>query len=160
MIINDIKQLARDNKVVVLFDMDGVFAEYGVGLKEKILSNEQGLFLKSRPLLDNIKKAKKISKIKNVKVGIQSNCHYKEQKEDKKAWLEKYVPFVSKDDINIIALKEIEFEKEAKYSLKAKYIKDKYINGEVVVLIDDDHRIIKEALKLGIKVYHVSSLID
>ena len=123
MIINDIKKLAKENKVVVLFDMDGVLAEYGVGEKERIASNEPNLFLNARPLFENIKKVKKISKIKNVIVGIQSNCQYKEQKQDKKAWLQKYVPFVSKEDINIIALKEIEYEKETKYSLKAKYIK-------------------------------------
>ena len=160
MIINDIKKLAKENKVIVLFDMDGVLAEYGVGEKERIASNEPNLFLKARPLFENIKKAKKISKIKNVIVGIQSNCQYKEQKQDKKVWIQKYVPFVSKEDINIIALKEIEYEKETKYSLKAKYIKNKYVNGEVVILIDDDHHIIKETLKQGIKVYHVSSLID
>lgn len=160
MIINDIKKLAKENKVIVLFDMDGVLAEYGVGEKERIASNEPNLFLNARPLFENIKKAKRISKIKNVTVGIQSNCQYKEQKQDKKTWLQKYVPFVSKEDINIIAYKDEEYDLSNKQALKVNYIKEKYQNGEIVILIDDDHRIIKETLKQGVKVYHVSSLID
>lgn len=160
MFIDDIKSLSKENQVVVLFDMDGVLAEYKVGEKEQIKSNEPNLFLKARPLFKNLKIAKKISKMKNVKVGIQSNCHFKEQKQDKKTWLKKYAPFVSEEDINIIAFKDEEYDLSNKYALKAKYIKEKYQGGEIVVLVEDDHRNIKEALNLGIKAYHVSSMID
>ena len=118
-LIKEIKTRAKSQKVKVYFDMDGTLAEYDAEDKEKILSNQAGVYLTKRPLKSIINVADKLAKIDNIEICIASNCHFKEQKEEKILWLEKYTPFIKKENINIIVFNDMIFSKEEKDFLKA-----------------------------------------
>ena len=94
-----------------------------------------------------LKVVKNLSKIKNVTIGILSNCYYPEQREDKIAWLNKHTPYIDAENINIIVYSETACAKDEKNNLKANKIKT--ITGyDKVYLIEDTHEIIKATNKI------------
>ena len=84
----------NNNKKLVLFDMDGVVAEYVDGENTKIANEEPNIYLNKRPIHSLIHTAKKLNKMKNVSVGILSSCNYHSQMIEKIEWLKKYMPFL------------------------------------------------------------------
>lgn len=160
-LIKEIKTKAKSQKVKVYFDMDGTLAEYDVEDKEKILSNQAGLYLTKRPLKSIINVADKLAKIDNIEICIASNCHFKEQKEEKLLWLEKYTPFIKKENINIIVFNDMIFSKEEKDFLKANLIISNLKQNEFAYLIEDDHKIIRATNKFSnIKACHMSMFVN
>lgn len=160
-LIKEIKTRAKSQKVKVYFDMDGTLAEYDVEDKEKILSNQAGLYLTKRPLKSIINVADKLAKIDNIEICIASNCHFKEQKEEKLLWLEKYTPFIKKENINIIVFNDMIFSKEEKDFLKANLIISNLKQNEFAYLIEDDHKIIRATNKFSnIKACHMSMFVN
>ena len=160
-LIKEIKTKAKSQKVKVYFDMDGTLAEYDAEDKEKILSNQAGVYLTKRPLKSIINVANKLAKIDNIEICIASNCHFKEQKEEKLLWLEKYTPFIKKENINIIVFNDMIFSKEEKDFLKANLIISNLKQNEFAYLIEDDHKIIRATNKFSnIKACHMSMFVN
>ena len=160
-LIKEIKTKAKSQKVKVYFDMDGTLAEYDAEDKEKILSNQAGVYLTKRPLKSIINVADKLAKIDNIEICIASNCHFKEQKEEKLLWLEKYTPFIKKENINIIVFNDMIFSKEEKDFLKANLIISNLKQNEFAYLIEDDHKIIRATNKFSnIKACHMSMFVN
>ena len=160
-LIKEIKTRAKSQKIKVYFDMDGTLAEYDAEDKEKILSNQAGVYLTKRPLKSIINVADKLAKIDNIEICIASNCHFKEQKEEKLLWLEKYTPFIRKENINIIVFNNIIFSKEEKDFLKANLIISNLKQNEFAYLIEDDHKIIRATNKFSnIKACHMSMFVN
>ena len=162
MLIEEIKKEAKDKQVVVFSDMDGVLCEYGAGEKPLIMGNKVGFYLSKRPLYAVISKLEKLSRLQNVEVGIMSNCYYPEQKEDKIKWLEKYCPFIKKENINIIVLTNEVYTKETKDFLKGeRLLSITSGSNKKWYLIEDNHDIINCTNKLcGGSGRHFSELID
>lgn len=160
-LIKEIKTKAKSQKVKVYFDMDGTLAEYDAEDKEKILSNQAGVYLTKRPLKSIINVADKLAKIDNIEICIASNCHFKEQKEEKLLWLEKHAPFIKKENINIIVFDDMIFSKEEKDFFKANLIMSKLKQNEFSYLIEDDHKIIRATNKFSnIKACHMSMFVN
>ena len=160
-LIKEIKTRAKSQKVKVYFDMDGTLAEYDAEDKEKILSNQAGVYLTKRPLKSIINVADKLAKIDNIEICIASNCHFKEQKEEKLLWLEKYTPFIKKENINVIVFNDMIFSKEEKDFLKANLIISNLKQNEFAYLIEDDHKIIRATNKFSnIKACHMSMFVN
>lgn len=163
MVIDRIKKDALENKVMVFFDMDGVMAEYGSGEKNAIFTNQPGFYFNRRPIKTIINIVKELNDLDNVEVGIISNCYYEEQKQDKLKWLEINLPFLKREYICIIKLKDEEYTKETKDFIKSKYLKNMIIDKDVkVYFFEDDHGIIKATKKAldYVNVEHVSTLLD
>ena len=159
MIINEIKAQSKTKAITVLFDMDGTLTEYGIGEKPDIVANKPLFYYNKRPIKSTISIAKKLSQMKNVTVGILSNCYYREQREDKLRWLEKHLPFISKENIHIIVYSEETFEKEQKNYLKVNYIKSHIVNQKIY-LIEDNHKIINATNEIiPNTAYHISTLL-
>lgn len=147
-IINEIKTMARDQKIDIYVDMDGVIAEYDFGRPLD--------FLNKRPLLGNIKVLEEISKIPNVEMHILSICKKDSQINDKNVWLDKYAPFFKKENRNVLS-------KETYTDRSSSELKVDFLNNieSFKILIDDDNGILKEVDKKvkNISLYQDSSIV-
>ena len=147
-IINEIKTMAKDQKIDIYVDMDGVIAEYDFGRPLD--------FLNKRPLLGNIKVLEEISKIPNVEMHILSICKKDSQINDKNLWLDKYAPFFKKENRNVLS-------KETYTDRSSSELKVDFLNNieSFKILIDDDNGILKEVDKKvkNISLYQDSSIV-
>ena len=147
-IINEIKTMAKDQKIDIYVDMDGVIAEYDFGRPLD--------FLNKRPLLGNIKVLEEISKIPNVEMHILSICKKDSQINDKNVWLDKYAPFFKKENRNVLS-------KETYTDKSSSELKVDFLNNieSFKILIDDDNGILKEVDKKekNISLYQDSSIV-
>lgn len=161
MVIDQIKEQAKYGKVVVLFDMDGVIAEFGSNEKKFILSNHPEFFLHRRPIKTIINIIEDLNNFENITLGIVSNCFFEEQKQDKITWLKKHLPFLKEENICIIKLNEEKYTKETKDFIKAKYIEKNWKKDDLIYFFEDDHGIIRATQKVfpEIVVNHISTLI-
>lgn len=162
MLIDKIKAQAKEKNVAIFFDMDGCIVEYGSGERQLILDNAPHFYFNKRPIKTTLRVMKKLSKIKNVTVGICSNCYYSEQKSDKIAWLKIHTPFLKDENIIVITLKDETYTKETKDFIKGKYISNAMSGKDAIVhLMEDDHGIIKSTLKMypDIQAHHISELL-
>ena len=157
-----VKETAKHKRVLILFDMDGTCVEYGTGEKQRILDNEPGFYYSKRPVKTVIREMLKFSKIKNVQVGILSNCYFKEQKIDKIAWLNKYIPQISLKNIHVLVYGEMQFSEKEKDFLKYNYIADNLSQPDLeIYLIEDQHEIIKATNKKCSKMaHHISEILQ
>ena len=128
--IEDIKSKYERLKIYV--DMDGVIADYIVG--------EARDYDKKRPLVSNIKLLENIAKEPNIEMYILSVSRMNDGVEQKEYWLDKYAPFFEKDNRVIIPREKNEFATATE--LKLNYIKNVERKGEVIIVIDDDPRIL------------------
>lgn len=158
-----IKSDSNNKPTYVFFDMDGVLVDYQIDYKGERFIEGNKYYLNKSPLNSAIKYAKMLSQIKNVNVGILSNCIYDSQISDKKEWLKKYLPFLKDENINILSYQTFNVEtSQERQNLKTKYINNKYKDRDVnLYLIDDDHGILRSFIKdenNRVKVFHVSSI--
>lgn len=163
MLVDEIKQTAKNKHVNLFFDMDGTVVEYETGKTGAILKNVAGVYLNARPLKSVLKQVKSLSKNKNITIYIVSHCHYTEQMQEKLVWLKRYMPYIVEENIKITVLTQTKFTKETKPYLKANYIKtimDKQPDS-VNYLIEDDVPIIRASMKAlpELKVVHVSTFV-
>lgn len=133
---NVIKKILEKGDILLYVDMDGVIASYDAG---KPLDYEN-----KRPLMDNIKKIKKVGDLPNVELFILSICKNKNQMKEKNNWLDKYADFFNNEN-RIIILKEENPNLESA-ELKTNYLKNLKTDKQIV-LLDDDNRILKFVLK-------------
>ena len=120
---------SKYKKIRIFIDMDGVIADYIVG--------EASDYDKKRPLLSTIKQLEGISNKPNIELNILSISRMDEGVEQKNIWLDKYVPFIKKENRYIISRESNNMEKS--YKLKCDFIKN--ITREentIIVMIDDD----------------------
>lgn len=151
----------KDTKGKVIFwDIDGTLAAYRFndhvadptsneqrGLAPDEIAN--GLYLNKTP-------SKHMQHVINTCQAKQhiiiSHCQAKKLEEDKIVWLKKHFP----------TIKEMLFPyfTESKFKVILDYCKTHKIKTSNVLLIDDDHRTLREAERGGIRVYHISSFLD
>lgn len=123
-----------NNNIDLFVDMDGVVAHYEVG--------EAKDFDAKRPLLSSIKKLKIVSKMKNVNIYILSVTRMNQGIAEKNEWLDKYMPFVKKENRYILSREANDFRLSK--DLKTSYLKTQIKDDTVTVFIDDDVRIIND----------------
>ena len=129
----------KDKKIKIFVDMDGVIADYIFGSAQD--------YDQKRPLYDSIKKLEKISKMSNVELYILSATRYTEGIKQKKWWLDQFAPFFKKENRIIISREANSMIESA--VLKANYLKDHKRDGSMIIVIDDDPKILKEIRKLN-----------
>ena len=136
MYIDDVLEQYKDKKIKLFVDMDGVIADYEVGLARD--------YDKKRPLKSNIKKLKEISENPNIEMNILSVTRHDKGFEEKNIWLDEFAPFFPKKNRNIISRESNGFEKSS--ILKANFVKDLKRN-KVIIIIDDDPIVLKRIKK-------------
>lgn len=80
--------------------------------------------------------------------------------EEKEIWLEKNISFIPKQNWIILNKEKGEYTKENRDSIKKEKMQEKLNQYDHVILLDDDHKILKQA-KIDLKekgsVFHISS---
>ena len=137
MFIKEYLENYQDKKVKLFVDMDGVIADYNVGVPRD--------YDKKRPLYDSIKKLEEVSKMQNIELYILSITREDEGYEQKQWWLDTYASFFPKEN-RIIISRESNGMTES-FVLKANYFKDYPRDDSILILIDDDPRVLKEIKK-------------
>ena len=101
-----------------------------------------------------------INNIPNIDLYILSLSRTNSLTDKKRLWLEKYVDFIPKANWIIITKENGEYTKENRDFIKSLKMKEKINEYEHFIFLDDDHKILKEAiemLKEKIDVFHISS---
>ncbi len=134
MFLKSLLEQYGDRKIRLFVDMDGVIADYNVGVPYN--------YHLKRPLFDSIKKLEDISKMPNVELFILSATRMTEGYEQKQGWLDKYAPFFKKENRVILSREANNMEESSK--LKKDFIKNLKRDGSIIIVIDDDPKILKE----------------
>ena len=134
MYFKDFLEQYNDKKIKVFVDMDGVIADYNVGVPYD--------YHLKRPLFDSIKKLEEVSKLPNIEMYILSATRMTEGYEQKQGWLDKYAPFFKKENRIIISREANNMEESSK--LKCNFFKNLERDGSVLIMIDDDPKNLKE----------------
>lgn len=129
-----LKNLGKQ-KVDMYVDMDGVVADYDVGVPAK--------YDEKRPLVSVLSKLEEISKMPNVKLNILSVTRMSEGIEQKNKWLDKFAPFFKKENRNILSREKYNFEKKA-IDLKYEFITGLEQKDTKIIFIDDDPSILRK----------------
>ena len=124
----------KDKKVRLYVDMDGVVADYDVGIPYN--------FDKKRPLLTNIAKLEEASKMDNIELYICSVSRMEEGIREKNAWLDIHAPFFKKENRIIIDRETHDYK--TSIELKAEFFKNVERDGRTIIVIDDDPMILRE----------------
>ncbi len=159
--IEKVEKTCQENQKVAMFiDMDGTIAVYNVYQEDKVAEKMEEDYDNAEPLKDIIKTLEKISQISNIDLYILSLSKTSKLTEKKKKWLEKNTPFIPKKNWLIITKEIGEYNKENRDIIKAKKMEEKCDKYNHLILLDDDHKVLREAQKkLGknVDVYHVSA---
>ena len=162
--IENIKEICDKNTKIALFvDMDGVIVEFDYAPK-LMKNNVPGKILNARPLNSIIEIFEEIKEIKNLDLYILSACNFIDQAKEKDLWLDKHADFFIKENRIFVIKEKEDYINNNKYDMKAIYMEKlmKKKNYDLVILVDDNHEILKRTdNKLNDKtlVFHVSSLI-
>lgn len=158
-----IEEICKKNDRVAMFiDMDGTIVEYVVYQDSEISTTSQGKFLNENPIYAVIENLKEISKIKNIDLYILSLAKSDIIVEEKRIWLKKYIDFIDEEKWIIVNKEKNEYNKENRDYIKAEKMKEKLMQYDKVILLDDDHKILKQTqkeLKDKCNVFHLSSAI-
>ena len=141
---NRISEICKKYKKVGLFvDMDGTIVEYDVYPEGFVTNETKEVFLNANPLNVVIENIKKVSEIENLDVFILSLSRSNIIVEEKKKWLKKYASFIKKENYIILNKENGDYNKENREFIKAIKMKDKLAEYDYVVLLDDEHKILK-----------------
>ena len=158
-----IKQIASENEKVAMFvDMDGTITVYDVYPESDVNKNMADNYQTLEPVNYVIDILKKINELPNVDVYILTLSRDRSITEKKKVWLNKYVNFIDEDKWIIITKELGEYNKENRDIIKAEKMKEKLDKYNYEILLDDDHKILKETqiiLGNSASVFHISSAI-
>ncbi len=143
----------------VFFDIDGTLAAYrfndhvsdplGTSNGMSILEIEDGIFFKRKPSLLMQKVLLENEAKENIAL---SYCLNEKERSDKNLWLDKYYPMIRKRFL-------IDLDKNKARTI-LDYCHDNNILLKDVIFVDDVLDYLKEAERLGIKSYHISSFLD
>ena len=160
---NRVNEICKKHKRVALFvDMDGTIAEYNVYPEGFVTTETKELFLGAEPLDVVIDNLKKINNIENLDIYILSLSRSDIIVEEKKQWLKKYVPFIKEENYIIINKEQGQYTSENREFIKSIKMKEKLNEYDYVMLLDDEHKILKRTqkeLKENGEVFHISSAI-
>ena len=147
----DLIERNNDKNIDIYCDMDGVIAEYQIGNFD---------YNTIRPIMTTINNLKYLSNKNNVSLYILSICKTNNIVNDKINWINKYMPFINKDNIILLSKEKI-CNKESK-EIKRDYLENNINTNNLNIMIDDDINIIKEIRNNlhKINIFHVSSIID
>ena len=156
----DLKFIDDYSQQLVLFDMDGVLAEYTAGEEKFILNEVAGVYFNKRPLMSIIAVAENLHNKGNVTIGILSSCEYHSQLKEKKDWLMKYIPFIDSSNIYIIVWSDEKYTSDTRKFAKLDKIKE--MKGyDKIFLIEDTHTVIKTINdEMPGVAHHISELIN
>ena len=161
--LEKIKTIASKNKKVAMFvDMDGTITVYGVYQEADVARKMAEDYKTAEPLNYVINILEEINNIPNVDIYILTLSRDKKITEEKEIWLEKYVNFVKPENWIIITKELGEYNKENRDIIKAEKMKEKLDKYNYEILLDDDHKILKETQKIlgnSASVFHISSAI-
>lgn len=153
--------ISKDNlkDKYVFFDIDGTLAAYrfndhvsdplGTSNGMSILEIEAGIFFKRKPSLLMQKVLLENEAKENIAL---SYCLNEKERSDKNLWLDKYYPMIKKRFL-------IDLDKNKARTI-LDYCHDNNILLKDVIFVDDVLDYLKEAERLGIKSYHISSFLD
>lgn len=160
---NEVEKICKENKKVAMFiDMDGTIVEYKVFPEGAISTSTKGEFIEAEPVVAVIDNLKKISSINNIDLYILSLSKSNIIEEEKKVWLRNNVSFIDEDKWIIVNKEKGEYNKENRDFIKAEKIIEKSGDYDYLMLLDDDHKILKttqQMLKDKGCVFHLSSAV-
>ena len=158
-----IKNICKENKKVAMFiDMDGTITEFEVYPEELVTQNMNNGYSKYEPLEYIINILKELNKIPNIDLYILTLSRNSKIVDEKKNWLRKHVNFIKEENWILINKELGEYDKTNRNIIKAEKINEKMNEYDYSILLDDDHKILKETqkmLKNKISVFHISSAI-
>ncbi len=154
------KFINPQKKQLILFDMDGVLAEYVTGEEIDIINEVSNVYYNKRPIKSVINVAKELSQMPNITVGILSSCDYPSQVIEKKQWLQKYLPMIKDDQIIIVVWSQEKYTMETRCYAKLEQIQ-KIKGYEEIFLIEDTHaNIFATNQTIPNCAHHVSELLN
>jgi len=118
----------NDKKIKLFIDMDGVVADYNFGVPYD--------YHLKRPLHYMIDRLEEISKMPNIEMYIFSATRFNNGFEEKQGWLDKYIPFIKKENRIILSREANGMEETA--VLKADFMRNFERDDSVLIVIDDD----------------------
>ncbi len=158
-----VKEIKKKNgKIAIFVDMDGTIAEYPVYQEENVAKAMEEEYSKIEPVNYIINILKELSKIENIDLYILTLSKTIQISEEKIKWLKKYVNFIQEKNWIIITKELGEYNKENRDFIKALKMQEKLPIYDFEILLDDDHKVLKETQKLlgnKVKVFHISSAI-
>lgn len=161
--IDKVKEIKKENEKIAIFvDMDGTIAEYPVYQEENVAKAMEEEYSKIEPVNYIINILKELSKIENIDLYILTLSKTIQISEEKIKWLKKYVNFIQEKNWIIITKELGEYNKENRNIVKALKMQEKLPKYDFEILLDDDHKVLKETQKLlgnKVKVFHISSAI-
>ncbi len=160
---NRVKEICSKYKKVAMFiDMDGTIVEYKIYPEGTMTTEAKGLFVNNKPVKVIIDELRKISKIENIDLYILSMSRSYIIVEEKKEWLKKHADFINEDNYIIINREAGDYNNENRNRVKAERIQEKLKEYDHAIFLDDDHKVIHEAVKMlkdKCDVFHISSAI-
>ena len=158
-----IENICKEHKKVALFvDMDGTIVEYKVYPEGFITNESKELFNDAEPINIIINKLEELSKIDNLDIYILTLSKSNIIRKEKEEWLNKNVPFINKSNYIILIRENADYNSETRSYIKKIKMKEKLNQYDYVVLLDDEHKILKttqKELQNNGEVYHISSAI-
>lgn len=158
-----VKEIKKENEKIAIFvDMDGTIAEYPVYQEENVAKAMEEEYSKIEPVNYIINILKELSKIENIDLYILTLSKTIQISEEKIKWLKKYVNFIQEKNWIIITKELGEYNKENRDFIKALKMQEELPIYDFEILLDDDHKVLKETQKLlgnKVKVFHISSAI-
>ena len=149
--IDEIKKYG-DKKIRLFVDMDGVIADYNVGVARD--------YDKKRPLLSSIAKLEEISKLDNVEMYILSITRETIGRKEENDWLDIYAPFFKKENRIIISREENNYTKSR--ILKNRYFTKLDRDDSLIIFIEDDPSILRDIMTSNkdVILYKDTALVD
>lgn len=161
--IEKIQKISKENgKTAIFVDMDGTITVYNVYPEHDVAKKMEEEYEQAEPASYVIELLEKIEKMQNIDIYILTLSKSKKITEQKKKWLKKHVPFIKEENWIIITKENNEYSKENRDIIKAEKMKEKNNEYNKLILLDDDHKILKETQKiLGEKgqIFHISSIL-
>lgn len=142
----------------VFFDLDGTLSEYrfndhvsggnewGGQTFEELFFGD--VFVSNRPLATMVEFIQKLDLDKVYVLGAITNNH---EIDEKYIWLDKYYPFIKKENVIFVAHSSLKLVAIEQYAKKLNIKKDD------IVFVDDTHATIREVEEAGYKSYHTTS---
>lgn len=148
------------NRVALFVDMDGTVVEYNIFQDGTVTTESKGLFVNNRPITPIIKKLEEINKIENIDIYMLTLSRSNIIEKEKEIWLEKYMPFIKKENYIILIRENGDYNSENRNYVKVNKMKEKSDKYDYLMLLDDDHNILRTTKReIGDKgdAFHIST---